>query len=133
MNSPNIFSYLRSYRIFFPILLLIIAILLRFYQLGNSSLWHDEAFTHWRINRPLVDLLWLLRYDGGNLPLYYLLVKPMIIIFGDSEFGLRMLSASLGVLAILFALKIGDEISGQVGAFSAGIFLVFHPMAIWYS
>ncbi len=73
------------------------------------------------------------RLDGVNPPVYYLAVKPFLFIFGDSEFGLRLLSATAGVLTVLMAIKLGERVGGSVGGFAAGWFWAFHPMAIWFS
>lgn len=56
-----------------------------------SSFWRDEAFSYLMAKQPLFSLLWSTAQDS-NPPLYYLLLKVWMGIFGTSELALRSLS-----------------------------------------
>jgi uncharacterized membrane protein len=56
-----------------------------------ASFWRDEAFSYLMAHLPLHTLLWSTAQDA-NPPLYYLLLKLWMGIFGGSEVALRSLS-----------------------------------------
>lgn len=56
-----------------------------------SSFWRDEAFSYLMANQSLSSLLWSTAHDS-NPPLYYLLLKVWMTLFGTSELALRSLS-----------------------------------------
>lgn len=56
-----------------------------------ASLWRDEAFSYLMAKLPLHTLLWSTAQDA-NPPLYYLLLKLWMSLFGHSEVALRSLS-----------------------------------------
>lgn len=56
-----------------------------------ASFWRDEAFSYLMAKLPLHTLLWSTAQDA-NPPLYYLLLKLWMTIFGYSEVALRSLS-----------------------------------------
>ncbi|PKL58191.1 MAG: glycosyl transferase, partial [Methanomicrobiales archaeon HGW-Methanomicrobiales-5] len=74
-----------------------IGAILRFYGLGTNSLWLDEASTLAFARQSLIGI-WESTVGGEfNPPLFYWLEHGMLL-FGDSEFVLRLLPALLGVL-----------------------------------
>jgi len=56
-----------------------------------ASFWRDEAFSYLMARLPVPSLLWATAHDA-NPPLYYLLLKGWMSIFGSSEVALRSLS-----------------------------------------
>lgn len=119
--------------IIFGLIFLVIAVLLRVYQLGESSLWHDEAFTWFFTSLPWMEMLDTVRLDGVNPPVYYLGTKIFVDLFGDGEVVLRLLSLIAGSSAIYFAWHLGKQAGGIVGAWASAWFIAFHPMAIHYT
>jgi uncharacterized membrane protein len=112
--------------------ILLLAALLRFYQIDAQSLWYDEGNSA-RIAERSVRLI--VEGAGGDIhpPLYYLLLKVWRAVFGPSEAGLRSFSAACGVLTVLFAYLIGRDLFGRrVGLVAAG-FLAVAPFAVYYS
>lgn len=80
--------------------LVLLALALRCYQLGLTSLWADEAFSAWMAGQP-AGLLWLLvRTYDTHPPLYYLLLQGWTALFGDGEAALRAPSALLGAATV---------------------------------
>ena len=115
------------------VFLILLGLILRLQNLGAASLWHDEAYT-WLFTRfDLSELIETVRRDGVNPPFYYLAVKLMRELLGDTEFGLRFLSATAGFLAVIPLIAVGYGIAGIGGATAVAIFWTFHPMAVWYS
>lgn len=122
-----IFSRLISFGI------LLLAIVVRFYRLGEPSLWHDEAFTWWFTRMDWFEMLDTVRLDGVNPPFFYCMVKLAVTILGSSEYGLRFVSALAGSTSVLIAMQIGEIAGGKAGKYTAGMVLMLHPMAIWFS
>src|SRR2546423_411395 len=72
---------------------------LRFGNLGSQSYWYDESLTVALVRAPSGARS--LGIDSqAEPPLYFLLAWPWARAFGDSEVGLRSLSALFGVLTI---------------------------------
>ncbi len=57
----------------------------------NASLWRDEAFSYLMSQLPVFELLSKTAQDS-NPPLYYLLLKLWILVWGNSELSMRTLS-----------------------------------------
>jgi mannosyltransferase len=106
---------------------------LRLFRLGGPSLWFDEAGTLWYAGQSWSGLLATLRLDASNLPLHYLLIKPVLAAFGNSESSLRLVSVVAGLAGILLAAAIGANAGGRAGAFASAWFWAFNPMQVWYS
>lgn len=56
-----------------------------------ASFWRDEAFSYLMAKQSILSLLWSTAHDS-NPPLYYLLLKAWMTVFGTSELALRSLS-----------------------------------------
>lgn len=84
----------------FLVAIVLVAIWLRWRDLGSQSFWEDEGYTLW-ISRFSPQQIWhMLRWDATT-PLHYVLIHYWSNCFGTSEFSLRALSAVFGTLSIL--------------------------------
>lgn len=118
------------------LVLLVIAIgllagLLRFTRLGADGLWVDEAYTVGLLTRSSSGITEQLRQDDAP-PLFYLLEKATVGLFGRGEASVRLLPALLGVaLAVGVALWLTqrDRSLGLI----AGLLLAVDPMLVFYS
>ncbi len=108
---------------------------LRFYRLGQNSLWTDEIASlqtarerFWTIPQAA------LRQDAFEPPLYFWLLHLIAASFGDGETALRILSAISGALTIPLVWFLVWELSRQreVATLSA-TFLALNPLHLWYS
>ncbi len=72
---------------------------LRLYSLTKMSLWHDEAFSALMLRYSWAEMLQRLATDV-HPPLYYILLRVWVTVFGDSVFWLRGFSVICGILAI---------------------------------
>ena len=72
----------------------------RWLNLRKWSLWWDEGFTVWASGLSLDRIIPFARRDN-QAPLYYLLQHYWGVLFGNSEFALRALSALFGTLALI--------------------------------
>ncbi len=98
-----------------------IGFLCRFYQLGDPGLIGDELITAFRVDRPFIEAIDLLRHSSFP-PLYYVILNLWVSIFADSEWSLRFISASFSGLTVFVVYKLGKELFGrQVGLFAAAV------------
>ncbi|MEM7032363.1 MAG: glycosyltransferase family 39 protein, partial [Chloroflexota bacterium] len=81
------------------IIILLVATLLRFYQIDAQSLWSDEGNSYALIQAGFVDIANRTAFDI-HPPLYYWLLKLWSVILGESVFALRSFSAVLGKIYI---------------------------------
>lgn len=111
---------------------LVLAAFLRFYNLGERSLWYDESFSLTLANRDIATLLSGTANDY-HPPLPYLLLKGWMTLFGDSVDTARVLSALFGVgfVAVLYGLA--REMFGSRTALLAALFAAVAPFQILYA
>jgi len=135
------------------ILILLLAAVLRFYQLGQvpSGLVNDEAafgynaYSLIKTGRDEFGQSWPIifySFGEGKLPVYIYLTLPSVAIFGLNEFAVRLPSALLGVLTVwvvsrwslLAALVLATmpwHIHFSRAAFEANVALFFITLATW--
>nr|WP_321349684.1 flippase activity-associated protein Agl23 [uncultured Methanoregula sp.] len=95
--TPKLKKIFSFERIFF--LILITAIIIRFWQLDLKLLHHDEAIHSWFSYELLTKGTWM--YDPSyHGPFLYYVTAGMFSVFGDSDFTARLLPALFGVLLI---------------------------------
>jgi 4-amino-4-deoxy-L-arabinose transferase-like glycosyltransferase len=109
-------------------LVVICAVVLRFYDLGGESYWYDEII----MVRVAQDNIWTI-VEGGRPPLYIIPSHFWIKLFGTEEFATRSLSAILGVASIPLIYSVGRELlDRKVGLISAFLMAV-SQFQIYYS
>ena len=107
---------------------MIIAATLRLYNLGKESLWYDETYTWWCIDKPWMEMFNTLRNPGAEVPLFYIIVKLFVSFFqSTAEWVLRLPSAIAGILGVVFAMVIGYRAGGKAGLLAAGWFWTLIP------
>jgi mannosyltransferase len=110
---------------------LFIGLALRFYTLGAKSLWVDEAYSY-DLTRGSVARIWqTLVFD--HVPAYFVLLWGWVRVFGDSEWGLRSLSAVSGTITIAAVGAITREVAGHWTATSATLFAALSPIGLFWS
>src|SRR3989344_7937141 len=127
------------------ILIVIFAFILRFYQLGQNppSLDWDETahgYNAYSILKTGNDEygykfpLSFRSFDDYKPPVYTYLVVPSIFVFGLNDFAVRMPSAFLGVLAVLFTyLMVFELFKNKVIALLSALFLAISPWHLQFS
>ena len=111
---------------------LLVSLLVRCYDLGGESLWLDEMFS-----------LKLSRLSAGGIldecardvhpPLYFLMLKPWIALFGASESALRAPSVIFGVLSVFFLFLAGKRLFGAETGLLAALLLGLSVFNVHYS
>lgn len=114
-----------------PVMVALLAALVRFWGLARESIWLDEA-TSIMIAR--MDVRTLIVWVAADIhpPLYYLLLHAWIAL-GQSEFVVRSLSVlfSVGTVAVTWALA-RELFDSRVALFSA-LLLALSPLHVFYS
>lgn len=110
---------------------------LRLAGLGDQSLWFDEAFSWLVASQPVGKSLELALVNFVHPPLYYLLLH-WVAQLNQSEFGLRLLSVTFGLVGIPLIYRLGRELPGDssrarlVGLLAA-VLLAVNPFHVWFS
>jgi mannosyltransferase len=100
-------------RLLLPILILLLAAGLRFHQLDAQSFWNDEGNSA-RLSERSLDLIIEGTASDIHPPLYYLMLRGWRELVGESEFGLRSLSAFAGVLVVAGVMGLGAVIGKRL-------------------
>ncbi len=110
------------------LIILILGLFLRIYDLGNESMWEDEVFSIRLANLGFFQIVGETSQDV-HPPLYYMILHYWINLFGNSEFSTRFLSVIFGFFAIFMIYKVGslifDREVGILGSLILGLSL-FH-------
>ena len=104
------------------LLIVLIGLGLRLYDLGAESLWRDEIFS---LQVAQLDLRQIVDNSAADVhpPFYYFLLHYWLKLFGSSEFAARLLSVLCGALSIVLICRIGTLLfSERLGLLSALIF-----------
>jgi mannosyltransferase len=125
-------------RLLLPILILLLAAGLRFHQLDAQSFWNDEGNSA-RLSERSLDLIIEGTASDIHPPLYYLMLRGWRELVGESEFGLRSLSAFAGVLVVAGVMGLGAvvgkrlSVNGKRLTVVAGLVTAVSPPLIYYS
>ena len=115
------------------VLVLLCAAWLRLHALGRESFWLDEAYT-WYLMLPSWRDSWgVMLLISDTSPLYYVVARLTTPLIGQSEFALRFVALTAGLLAIPVVYRIGKSMLGrEIGLWAAWL-LAFSPFAVWYA
>jgi uncharacterized protein (TIGR03663 family) len=114
------------------ILLLLVAIVSRFYDLGARVLSHDE-------NNHYVPTYSLYSGNGyqydpmSHGPLQYHMMALSFALFGDTDFTGRIPAALLNVVTIMVAIFAFRRYLGRAGALVAGALIIISPLMLFYA
>jgi mannosyltransferase len=119
------------------VLLLMVALLLvswglRVYRLGDKSVWWDEGLAAWAARQSPTEIA---RWTATDVhpPLYFWMLHFWRLVSGDSEFGLRLLSAAIGLLTVAATHLLGREVGGPRAGLLAALLVGISRFDIWWS
>ncbi|MCX6049885.1 MAG: glycosyltransferase family 39 protein [Chloroflexi bacterium] len=119
------------------ILILFLAGLLRFYEIGASSLWSDEGNTWALLGRSFGQIA---RDAAADIhpPGYYWLLKIWTLLFGANAVGMRSLSAVAGIALVWVIYQLSVQLCKEdqrwpVTALLAACLAALNPFQIYYS
>lgn len=132
IDTELIINFIRNNYLF--LLIFIVGLGLRIYDLGSESIWYDEAIS---VAVAKLDLLaqiqWSFVQNDNNPPLYYEILHFWIAIFGDSEFASRLPSAILGSFSIIAIYSVGRLLFNKNVGLLAALILATSVFHIKYS
>jgi mannosyltransferase len=97
------------------------------YQLGQPSLWVDEASTYAAVSRSYGALV--LEHHW----IYYSLMKPWTALAGTSEVALRLPSVIIAAVACALLVVLGNRLLGRPIGSIAGVVLALNPFVVQWS
>jgi uncharacterized membrane protein len=107
-------------------------LLLRLALITQKNLWFDEVFSWHLSTGSFLDITWGTSADI-HPPLYYYLLKIWILMFGDSVFVLRLLSALFSSVSVLFIYPIARKVLDRKESFIVLILYSLSPLNLYYS
>lgn len=113
-------------------LLVVVAAWLRLHNLGEQSLWFDEAATWSQVSGNFYKLLSDTLSDNYP-PLYNVLTWLLVQVFGDPEWVLRLPAALLGIATVPLIYLLGERLGGRWTGLIAALLLTLSGFHIWYS
>jgi mannosyltransferase len=111
----------------------VLAAVLRFYGLGHQGFWYDEADTALLLKFSAGQMLGLIPHTESTPPFYYCVAWVWSRIFGDTEAGLRSLSALCGVLLVPVAWATARKLLSPRAAAITALLTACNPLLVWYS
>lgn len=102
-------------------LILCVALLFRLPGLASRSLWIDELYSEWFASRSFAELWRDVPLYETHPPIYYTLLKLWVLLFGNSELGLRSLSLVASLATILLVALSGRMIRCDWPGKAAGL------------
>jgi hypothetical protein len=115
-----------------PLVILLLACALRFYNIGTQSLWNDEGNSLRLAERVVPDLIAAARLDI-HPPGYYIALKGWIAALGETEFALRAFSALAGVLTVAFVYALGKSLFAPGAGVVAALLVAINSFNVYYS
>jgi hypothetical protein len=135
-----------------PLILIFLAFLIRLNGLTFQSLWRDEVDAICFAQAPLLrelpqtslsftptcppnipELLTAFTQPGFNGPLFFLILRGAISLWGYSEFALRFFSLLCGVISVALIITLGTRLFNRAVGLIAGALLAFSAYQVWYS
>jgi 4-amino-4-deoxy-L-arabinose transferase-like glycosyltransferase len=109
-----------------------VAVILRFYHLGEPYLWNDEIYSVLNGLKPLHAILDAAFHNSDNSPYFFLLLKGVTRL-GISDFALRAPFALAGAATVYLLHRLFSARLGEAAALAAAGYLAVSPYHIWAS
>jgi mannosyltransferase len=101
--------------------------------IGDSSYWRDEAATMVAVDRPFGQLLRLLGHTDVEHGVYYMMLWPIVHVFGTGELATRLPSALAMTVTAAFVTAIGRRLASPAVGFAAGLVFAAMPSTTVYA
>lgn len=115
--------------------LVLLGLVIRVWGLSAHSLDFDESWSLHLTHSPLDKVLGLAIGQGPDLhpPIYYLMLRVWVSLFGSSEIALRSLSVAGGVVLVGLNLVWSSDLSSRRTAVLAALLAATSPYLVWQS
>ena len=105
--------------LFLLLFIILLGSALRFYELGDKSLWVNELYAYFEAKKPFFEMLKGL--DFRQPPPFFIFLNPYVKAVGPNDFLLRLPSALTGIISIGLIYILGKSLfskrEGLIGAF----------------
>jgi mannosyltransferase len=101
--------------------------------IGDSSYWRDEAASMVAVDRPFGQLIKLLGHTDVEHGVYYMLLWPIVHLFGTGEVVTRFPSALAMTVTAAFVTAIGRRLASPAVGFAAGLVFAAMPSTTVYA
>ena len=115
------------------LLLLMMTIFTRFWQIGQDSLWLDEGLSIRLASYPFWDIFKNAAPIDHNPPLYLYLLHFWMALFGNSEASARSLSALCNIATLPLLYLLAKRFFSSKVALLSGLFFAISPFQIYYA
>ncbi|MBI4846216.1 MAG: glycosyltransferase family 39 protein [Candidatus Omnitrophica bacterium] len=109
---------------------ILLGLLVRLFNLGSQSLWITEARIVCFSQKPINELF---DFSGAYRPLYLILAKLWITLFGTSEVSVRFLPVIFGVISLFFIYKTGELLFNKRTGLLSAFILSLSPFHVYFS
>jgi mannosyltransferase len=114
-----------------PLLVAVLALLPRLFELGARPFWLDEVFTLQRASLSPAALVQD-SFLNHHMPSFFLMLSPLVGL-GHPQFWLRFPSAVFGALSVMLVFMIATRIGGRMAGIIAALVIGFSPTALAFS
>lgn len=114
-----------------PLLVFLLALPPRLFDLGSRSFWLDEILTFNRASLGTSDLV-LNSFQNHHLPSFFLLLAPFTHT-AHPEYWLRLPSAIFGALSVALVFMIAARIAGKRAGFMGALCLGLSPASLGFA
>jgi len=113
------------------VLVLLLAVWLRFNDIGAQSFWNDEGNAYVQATR---DFTAIAEHAARDIhpPGYYWLLALWRQAAGETEMALRLLSALASVLSVAFTFALGRRLFGSEAGLAAALLVALNSFSIYY-
>lgn len=109
----------------------LLATWLRLPSLGVQSIAFDESYSLVVGQADWPTLFEAILSDGVHPPLFYILHKGALALWGTSEFGQRFSAAIFSILSVALGYKAGQVIFNRGTGLLAALLLALNPLHVW--
>lgn len=114
------------------LLIILVAVGLRFYRISAESFWFDEVWTYYYSSGSIAKIC----HDNAedvHPPLYYLGVYSWRLIFGSSETAIRSYSVFFSLLGLIALYLLIRDIFSKEKALIASLLYAVNPLSIYFA
>lgn len=113
-------------------LILVVAATLRFWALGEKSLWLDEIMTIDKAGGSFTAMMEKIRSHDAHPPLFQI-VEWLWLRTGTSDAWARVPAALAGVLGVWLSMRIARRLFGRRAMYAAGVLMALSAFHVFYS
>lgn len=99
-----------------------------------QSLWLDEVYSGWYVNRSFAEAWQIAIFPEQNphASLYYLLLWSWVKLFGVADLPLRAFSVIFSMLSLALGYRLARDWMGNKPALLFALLIVMSPFALWF-